>query len=108
MPRWRLKSRKASSNPLPLCRSGCDVSERPAVVLPATEPPVGDPATPGFAGAAPAGCAVPSAGGGLSGFRAYFSITIPAGPRGPVMLHVGEFSAKDGTWEGEAVALEMR
>ena len=38
----------------------------------------------------------------------YFSITIPAGPRGPVMLHVGEFSAKDGTWEGEAVALEMR
>lgn len=37
----------------------------------------------------------------------HYSITIPDGPPGPVRLHVGEHSARDGTWEGVAVDLEM-
>jgi hypothetical protein len=38
----------------------------------------------------------------------YFTITIPRGPSGTVTLHVGEHSARDGTWEGAAVELTMR
>lgn len=38
----------------------------------------------------------------------YFSMTVPDGPQGPVTLHVGEYSARDGTWEGASVELEMR
>jgi hypothetical protein len=38
----------------------------------------------------------------------HFSITIQDGPPGPVRLHVGEYSAKDGTWEGAAIDLRMR
>jgi hypothetical protein len=37
----------------------------------------------------------------------HYSFTIEAGPSGPVVLHVGEHSAKDGTWEGVAIELEM-
>jgi hypothetical protein len=37
-----------------------------------------------------------------------FSLPIEAGPSGPVRLHVGEYSARDGTWEGVALDLEMR
>jgi hypothetical protein len=37
----------------------------------------------------------------------YFSFTIDQGPSGPVVLHVGEHSARDGTWEGVAIELEM-
>jgi hypothetical protein len=38
----------------------------------------------------------------------HYSFTIDDGPTGRVTLHVGEHSAKDGTWEGVAVELEMR
>jgi hypothetical protein len=38
----------------------------------------------------------------------HFSLTIHAGPTGPIRLHVGEYSAKDGTWEGAVVELRMR
>jgi hypothetical protein len=38
----------------------------------------------------------------------HFEMTIPAGPSGSVTLHVGEYSAKDGTWEGVPVRLQMR
>lgn len=38
----------------------------------------------------------------------YFSLSIDRGPRGPVVLHVGEHSARDGTWEGVAIELDMR
>lgn len=38
----------------------------------------------------------------------HYSMTIPDGPAGSVRLHVGEHSARDGTWEGVAVELEMR
>lgn len=38
----------------------------------------------------------------------HYTITIRNGPRGPVRLHVGEYSARDGTWDGVAVDLEMR
>lgn len=37
-----------------------------------------------------------------------FSFTIEDGPSGLVVLHVGEHSARDGTWEGVAVELDMR
>jgi hypothetical protein len=37
-----------------------------------------------------------------------FSFTIEEGPSGLVVLHVGEHSARDGTWEGVAVELDMR
>lgn len=36
-----------------------------------------------------------------------YSLTIPAGPSGEVTLHVGEYSAEDGTWRGVEVELEM-
>lgn len=38
----------------------------------------------------------------------HYSFTIPAGPEGEVVLHVGEHSARDGAWEGVAVPLRMR
>jgi hypothetical protein len=38
----------------------------------------------------------------------HYTFTIDRGPRGPVVLHVGEHSARDGSWEGVAVELEMR
>lgn len=38
----------------------------------------------------------------------HFVVTIPDGPRGRLTLHVGEYSARDGTWEGAAVELDMR
>jgi hypothetical protein len=38
----------------------------------------------------------------------HFNLTIDQGPGGRVVLHVGEQSAKDGTWEGVAIELEMR
>jgi hypothetical protein len=38
----------------------------------------------------------------------HYSLSIPRGPAGPVTLHVGEYSARDGSWEGVAVELEMR
>ncbi|CAN5614514.1 hypothetical protein BH23BAC4_BH23BAC4_06130 [soil metagenome] len=37
----------------------------------------------------------------------YFEITIPEGPSGSVTLHVGEHSARDGTWQGAEIPLEM-
>jgi hypothetical protein len=37
----------------------------------------------------------------------YFEMTIPEGPSGQFTLHVGEHSARDGTWEGAEVRLEM-
>lgn len=33
----------------------------------------------------------------------HFTFTIDDGPTGPITLHVGDHSAKDGTWEGAAV-----
>jgi hypothetical protein len=33
----------------------------------------------------------------------HFSITIQQGPPGPIVLHIGEYSARDGTWRGAAV-----
>jgi hypothetical protein len=38
----------------------------------------------------------------------YYEITIDNGPRGPMVLHVGEYSAKDGSWNGASVQIEMR
>lgn len=38
----------------------------------------------------------------------HYSFTIDHGPTGRVTLHLGDHSAKDGTWEGVAVRLEMR
>lgn len=38
----------------------------------------------------------------------YFSLTIEEGPPGPLTLHVGEYSARDGSWEGVAIDLEGR
>lgn len=38
----------------------------------------------------------------------HYTFTISDGPTGPVTLHVGEYSARDGTWEGVAVRLDMR
>jgi hypothetical protein len=37
-----------------------------------------------------------------------FELALEEGPAGSVVLHVGDFSARDGAWEGVAVALEMR
>lgn len=37
----------------------------------------------------------------------HFTFTIPDGPEGPVILHVGEHSARDGSWEGVAVELRV-
>jgi len=38
----------------------------------------------------------------------HYSITIQEGPRGAIVLHVGEYSARDGTWQGAAIELSMR
>jgi hypothetical protein len=38
----------------------------------------------------------------------HYSLVIPEGPTGPVVLHVGEHSARDGTWEGVAIRLQLR
>jgi hypothetical protein len=38
----------------------------------------------------------------------YFSLVIPSGPAGAVQVDVGEYSAKDGTWEGVRLDLDMR
>jgi hypothetical protein len=38
----------------------------------------------------------------------HYSLTIPEGPGGPVVLHVGEYSARHGSWQGVAVELRMR
>ncbi len=38
----------------------------------------------------------------------YYSLTIPDGPVGLMRLRVGEHSARDGTWEGVSVELDMR
>lgn len=38
----------------------------------------------------------------------YYAVTFPDGPTGRVQLQVGEHSARDGTWEGEAVDLVLR
>jgi hypothetical protein len=38
----------------------------------------------------------------------HYSFRIADGPTGQVVLHIGEYSAKDGTWEGVAIGLEMR
>lgn len=38
----------------------------------------------------------------------YFSMTFDEGPTGTVVLHVGEYSARDGAWQGVAVDLKMR
>jgi hypothetical protein len=39
----------------------------------------------------------------------HYSLTIPDGPTaGTVILHVGEYSARDGTWQGAAVRLQLR
>lgn len=38
----------------------------------------------------------------------HYGMTIEDGPPGPTTLHVGEHSARDGTWEGAEVALDMR
>jgi hypothetical protein len=48
-----------------------------------------------------------TATGWLEGWG-WFSLTLDEGPAGPVQLHVGEHSARDGTWEGIAVELRMR
>jgi hypothetical protein len=37
----------------------------------------------------------------------YFTIVIEDGPAGAVTLHVGEYSAKDGTWEGARIPLRL-
>jgi hypothetical protein len=37
----------------------------------------------------------------------YYSVTIEDGPSGRIQLHIGEYSARDGTWEGAAVELEI-
>jgi hypothetical protein len=38
----------------------------------------------------------------------YYSLVFDAGPTGSIVLHVGEYSAKDGTWEGVRVPLQIR
>jgi hypothetical protein len=38
----------------------------------------------------------------------YYSFTVPDGPTGRVTLHVGDHPARDGTWEGAAVELDLR
>jgi hypothetical protein len=38
----------------------------------------------------------------------WFSITVEEGPTGDVVLRVGEYSARDGTWEGVAIRLTVR
>jgi hypothetical protein len=38
----------------------------------------------------------------------YYSLVFDAGPTGSIVLHVGEYSAKDGTWEGVRVPLQVR
>jgi hypothetical protein len=38
----------------------------------------------------------------------HYSLSIPRGPAGRVVLHVGEYSAKDGTWQGVAIDLHVR
>lgn len=38
----------------------------------------------------------------------HYSFTIPDGPTGGLTLHVGEHSARDGSWEGVAVPLAIR
>jgi hypothetical protein len=38
----------------------------------------------------------------------HFSLVIDDGPSGPIRLHVGEYSARDGTWQGVSVELRMR
>jgi hypothetical protein len=37
----------------------------------------------------------------------HFTLTISSGPAGPVTLHVGDYSARDGTWEGARIELVM-
>jgi hypothetical protein len=38
----------------------------------------------------------------------HFSLTFDGGPGGAVVVHVGEYSARDGIWEGVRIDLEMR
>jgi hypothetical protein len=38
----------------------------------------------------------------------HFTLTVAEGPTGRVRLHVGEHSARDGTWQGVVVDLELR
>lgn len=38
----------------------------------------------------------------------HYSFTIEEGPVGPLVLHVGDYSARDGVWEGVAIDLVMR
>jgi hypothetical protein len=38
----------------------------------------------------------------------HYSLTIDDGPSGPIRLHVGDYSARDGTWEGAVVDLTLR
>lgn len=38
----------------------------------------------------------------------HYSLSIPSGPPGDVELHVGQHSARDGTWEGVRIPLTMR
>lgn len=38
----------------------------------------------------------------------HFSLTIADGPHGPARLHMGEYSARDGTWEGAAIDLDLQ
>ncbi len=37
-----------------------------------------------------------------------YTFTIEEGPSGPIELHVGEYSAKDGTWQGIVSEMEMK
>lgn len=37
----------------------------------------------------------------------YYSLTIDDGPSGPTRLHVGEYSARDGSWEGATIDLDL-
>jgi hypothetical protein len=38
----------------------------------------------------------------------HYTLAIPEGPGGRVVLHVGEHSARDGTWEGISIPLQIR
>ena len=38
----------------------------------------------------------------------HYSLTISDGPTGPVTIHVGEHSARDGTWSGAEIQLNMQ
>lgn len=38
----------------------------------------------------------------------HYSVTIEDGPTGAVTLHVGDYSARDGTWSGAEIELSMR